>query len=232
MGMLFLIKNLTGWIELTIGPWRKPVRVWKCLKIDSEVLSVSFQFTILSEFLLISRIKLTQITSKFGIDTWKNRHCIRPRDILVSVSFRAKLVSGIKKKVSAADLMWSEGQRKRGPDDQWAWVSELSKCHCYSDLWKHTENNPHCTCNLHSKVSMERHDTKGSNPVTVQGQARVRKERVGEGWRTDTSRTPRPGFHSFSSPSQVANDSHLNGEKLRVTALTISPWPDVCIQHN
>lgn len=64
---------------------------------------------------------------------------------------------------------------KEGTSDQWAWVSELSKCHCYSDLWKHTENNPHCTCNLHSKVSMEKHDTKGSNPVTGQGQAPVRE---------------------------------------------------------
>lgn len=118
---------------------------------------------------------------------------------------------------------------KEGTSDQWAWVSELSKCHCYSDLWKHTENNPHCTCNLHSKVSMEKHDTKGSNPVTGQGQARVR-----EGG-TDTSRSPpthiTPSFPHFLLPCRLLMTLQ-NKEMQCVIALTISPWPDVCIWSN
>lgn len=118
---------------------------------------------------------------------------------------------------------------KEGTSDQWAWVSELSKCHCYSDLWKHTENNPHCTCNLHSKVSMEKHDTKGSNPARGPGSGQ------GQGGGTDASRLPRHKaiISTFPPLMQVANDSAQkncqNKEMLCVIALTISPWPDVCM---
>lgn len=98
---------------------------------------------------------------------------------------------------SRADVI-REGE-KEGTSDKWVWVSELSKCHCYSDLWKHTENNPHCTCNLHSKVGMEKHDTKGSNPVTVQGQARVR-----EGGKTHPDHLAiTPSFPHFLLPCRL-----------------------------
>lgn len=112
------------------------------------------------------------------------------------------------------------GARAEGTSDKWAWVSELSKCHCYSDLWKHTENNPHCTCNLHSKVGMEKHDTKGSNPVTGQGQARVR-----EGGK-DASRLARHNaiISTFPPPMRVANDSPHRVAKTRKCGLLFL-WP-------
>lgn len=118
---------------------------------------------------------------------------------------------------STADVI--RGAEKQGRSDQWAWVSELSKCHCYSDLWKHTENNPHCTCNLHSKVSMEKHVTKGSNPVTGQGQARVRGG-------ADTSRLLRHNavISTFPPPMQVANDSAQRVSKTR-KCCAFWPWP-------
>lgn len=110
---------------------------------------------------------------------------------------------------------------KEATSDKWVWVSELSKCHCYSDLWKHTENNPHCTCNLHSKVGLEKHDTKGSNPVTGQGQARVR-EREG----VDASRLPchNAVISTFPPPMQVANDSAHRVAKTRKCRVLFL-WP-------
>lgn len=109
---------------------------------------------------------------------------------------------------------------KEGTSDQWVWVSELSKCHCYSDLWKHTENNPHCTCNLHSKVSMEKHDTKGSNPVRGPGSGQ------GQGGGTDTSRLPRHNavISTFPPPMQVANDSAQKTAKTRKCCVLLL-WP-------
>lgn len=146
------------------------------------------------------------------------------------VFLRVKLLSEV---VVRGSVDVIRGLQNKGASDQWAWLSELSKCHCYSDLWKHTENNPHCTCNLHSKVSMEKQDTKGSNPVTGQGQARVRE------WGEQTH--PHHLYITLSFPHfllpyrllmTLLRESPKARKTLCVVALTISPCPDVCIQSN
>lgn len=111
--------------------------------------------------------------------------------------------------------------------DQWAWVSELSEWHCYSDLWKHWEQS---TLYLQSPLQSQHGEAwyKGQQPCDRPGS--------GQGHRRGNRHhlNVPPSFPHFLLPSSFLRTHGVAKTRRRLwtVALTISPCLYVCIQTN